>query len=63
MCFERKLLLQDEQAAWIEFRHNRDSQWSSDAEIVRAHNIALAASQKLRNHLAVCQECSNDEER
>ena len=58
MCFERKSLLQDERAAWDEFRRMRDSRWSSDGEIVRAHDIALTVSRKLRDHLAICEECS-----
>jgi hypothetical protein len=57
MCFDRKLLLQVEQIAWDEFRHMRDSTWSPDAKILRAHDNALAASQKLRDHVAVCDEC------
>jgi hypothetical protein len=57
MCFDRKLLIQVEQIAWDEFRHLRDSTWSPDAKILRAHNNALVASQKLRDHVAVCQEC------
>jgi hypothetical protein len=61
MCFDRKLLLQLEQIAWDEFRHMRDSTWSRDAEIVRAHENALGASQKLRDHVAICQECRENE--
>jgi hypothetical protein len=61
MCFERKRLLQDEQAAWGEFRNVRDSKWSSDVEIVRSHDIALATSRRLRDHLAACQECKEGE--
>jgi hypothetical protein len=57
MCFDSKLLLQVEQIAWDEFRHLRDSTWSPDAKILRAHDNALAASQKLRAHVAECQEC------
>jgi len=61
MCFDRKLLLQVEQIAWDEFRHLRDSAWSPDVKITRAHDSARAASQKLRDHVAVCQECSGSD--
>jgi hypothetical protein len=61
MCFDHKLLLQYEQAAWDEFRHMRDSKWSHDAKILRAHDNAFAASLKLRDHMAVCQECRESE--
>jgi hypothetical protein len=60
MCLESKRLLELEGAAWIEFRHGRDSKRSSDTEIVRAHENALAASRKLRDHLAKCPDCQNE---
>ena len=57
MCIDLKPLLEDEQKAWEKFRQLRDSKWSSDGEVVRSHNIAFATSQKLRDHLATCQDC------
>jgi len=60
-CFDRKLLVQVEQTTWDEFRHLRDSTWSPHAKILRAHDSALAASQKLRDHVAECQECRENE--
>jgi len=62
VCLDFNLLLEDEQAAWEKFRRLRDLTWSSDGEIVRSHNIALATSQKLRDHLAACQACKEDQE-
>jgi hypothetical protein len=62
MCFDRKLLLHVEQIAWDEFRHIRDSNGSRDATMVRAHDNALVASKKLRDHVAACQQCRDRED-
>jgi len=63
MCLEIKRLLEDERAAWIKFRHDRHSKASSDAEIVRAHENAFAASLKLRDHLAKCPNCQGESDK
>ena len=63
MCLESKRLLEDERTAWIKFRHDRQSRGSSDAEIVRAHENAFAASRKLRDHLANCPNCQDESDK
>jgi len=63
MCLESKRLLEDERTAWIKFRHDRQSRGSSDAEIVRAHENAFAASRKLRDHLAKCPNCQDESDK
>ena len=57
MCFERKRLLHDEDAAWNEFRRVRDLKSSSDCEIVQSHDMAIESSRRLRAHFAACEDC------
>lgn len=57
MCFERKRLLHDEDAAWNEFRRVRDLKSSSDCEILRSHDVAIETSRRLRDHFAACEDC------
>lgn len=57
-CFDQRLLLQHEQAAWRTYETAKDRKLP-DSELQRLYDAAAAISTKLREHIQVCTECRN----